>query len=618
VVELKSRPQFFLRFGVSGGHEASRSWYGGITATRLVSIPLSTRSLGRDTVRRDLSKRLGTGEEYTVTQPHESWRGYRTGLVLLTVVAAFAAIATSASGVLANHALSHEALDIADAKAHVTQVWNTIWDKHGRSVRGQSILMGIVDSGIDYRNPDFKNPNGTTRIKFIWDQTSKGTPPPGFSYGHVCTSASVNDGSCTERDVEGHGTHVAGIAVGNGRSSNPARYLGVANMAAIGIVKLRGTAEMDIVDACRYLIQQAQQLHEPIVINLSLGSERGPHDGGDPEGQALGKLTGPGRIIVAAAGNESLRAGHASGTVQNGETVHIRFTAHDVTNGTLHLYYPAADSMTARLIDETTGQQFAPGTGQNGATYTSENGTYGVATRQFRYDTKWQTVTILMAAVRSPVNGPFDLTLDGQRFTQTGRFNIWSGGDHIRFREPDRSITLSSPADVRNIISVANYTTNLSYQDVNGQTIAFCQLADCPAQEQRVGSLDPSSSLGPTADGRQKPDLAAPGGLILSSRSEDVPTCRSAARASCVPPQILVNGGRNVVLLGTSMASPMVAGTVALMLQVRPVLTAQKARQILRGTARHDGFTGKAAWTAQWGAGKLDALAAVRRTKSLG
>ncbi len=521
-------------------------------------------------------------------------------------------------GVRATSVKRHAAVDIADNKARVTQVWTTVRDRQGRQVRGQGVLVGIVDSGIDYRNPDFRNAGGKTRIKFMWDQTATGKPPAGFSYGNVCTPAQINNESCTERDREGHGTHVAGIAAGNGRSSSPARFLGVANMADLGIVKVRGTTETDVADACRYLTEKARQLHEPIVINLSLGSEHGPHDGSGPEAQALNKLTGPGRIIVAAAGNESLRAGHASGVVREGETAHARFTTHDVTDGTLHLYYPVGTTLSIRLVDEATGQQFIPSSDGRITTHASDDGTYKVAMQIHRLNAAWETVTAVIVATRRVVNDPFDLSLEGQRVNHSARFNVWSGGSHIRFRDPDRFITLSTPADARNVVAVANYTTRVSYADAAGQTITFCQLLTCPVQSQKVGSLDPSSSWGPTVDGRQKPDIAAPGGLITSSRSEDVPTCRSAAQPACILPQLLVNGGRNAIALGTSMASPMVAGTVALMLQVRPQLTAQKARQILRDTARHDSFTGKAAWTPQWGAGKLDALAAVRRAKSLG
>jgi minor extracellular serine protease Vpr len=535
---------------------------------------------------------------------------------VLAIMTVLTAVTASAAGVRANPIRLHPALDIADTKTGVAQVWATVRDQRGRAVRGQGVLIGIVDSGIDYRNPDFKNPNGTTRIKYIWDQTTRGKSPAGFAYGSECTSASINNETCAERDLEGHGTHVAGIAAGNGRSSTPASYIGVANQADIAMVKLRGTTETDIVDACRYLIQQAGLLREPIVINLSLGKEGEPHDGSGTIGQALNKLPGPGRIIVAAAGNESLRAGHASGVIRQGQTVHVRFSTQDATDGTLHLYYSVKNTIASSIADEATGQEFTTKANGSVAAYVSSDGTFKVATQLVRKDAKWETLTVLIVAARRPVNGQFDLSLEGTNIVDSGRFNVWSGGSHITFQNPDRYITLATPGDVQNIISVASYTTRTSYQDENGQSITYCELVECSGQAHPVGSLDLTSSWGPTVDGRQKPDIAAPGGLIISSRTEDVPSCQSEQDTGCIPPQSLINGGRDLVALGTSMASPMVAGTVALMLQLNPKLTALKAQEVLRQTARHDSFTGTAAWSAQWGAGKLNALAAVRAVKS--
>lgn len=555
-------------------------------------------------------------KDSTTKRRHDFLARLRLHLCVLATMAGLVNISVSAVAVQANPSRMRPALDIANTKTGVAQVWTTIRDQRGRAVRGQGVLVGIVDSGIDYRNPDFRNPNGTTRIKDIWDQTRKGKAPAGFTYGTECTSPSINNGSCPERDLEGHGTHVTGIAAGNGRSSYPARYIGVANQADIAMVKLRGTAETDVVDGCRYLIQKAQQLRKPIVLNLSLGREGEPHDGSGAVGQALNKLTGPGRIIVAAAGNESLRAGHASGIVHQGQTVHVRFSAQDATDGTLHLYYSVKNAITSRVTDEATGQEFTPNTNGSVATYVSEDGDFKVAMQLVQKDATWETLTVLIGAAKRPVNGQFDFSLEGTKIVDSGRFNVWSGGSHIMFQNPDRYITLATPGDVRNVISVASYTTRTSYQDASGQTITYCELMKCSGQVHRVGSLDLASSWGPTVDGREKPDIAAPGGLIVSSRTEDVRTCQTEQDTGCIPSQGLISGGRDLVASGTSMASPMVAGTVALMLQLNPKMTSQRAREILRQTARHDSFTGTAAWSAQWGAGKLNALAAVRTTKA--
>jgi len=127
-----------------------------------------------------------------------------------------------------------------------------------------------------------------------------------------------------------------------------------------------------------------------------------------------------------------------------------------------------------------------------------------------------------------------------------------------------------------------------------------------------VGDIALSSSRGPTADGRQKPDLSAPGTMITSTLSHDAPVCSSELQTNCIDPTLVTPDGRNFTETGTSMSAPHVTGTVALMLQVNPVLDQRAVTAILRSTARHDQFTGSAAWSPAFGAGKLDALAAVQ------
>ncbi|GIV29361.1 MAG: hypothetical protein KatS3mg028_0427 [Bacteroidia bacterium] len=83
-------------------------------------------------------------------------------------------------------------------------------------------MLGLIDSGIDFSHPDFQYSNGKTRIKYIWDQAVTGTVSPlPFGYGQQWDSTSINNGTCTHNDLAywGHGTHVAGIAAGNGQST---------------------------------------------------------------------------------------------------------------------------------------------------------------------------------------------------------------------------------------------------------------------------------------------------------------------------------------------------------------------------------------------------------------
>jgi hypothetical protein len=139
-------------------------------------------------------------------------------------------------------------------------------DRSGLPIQGAHVLVGLVDSGIDLSNPDFKNTDGSTRVKYVWDQTGTGKPPAGFGFGAECDSARIDRGACKETDVDGHGTYVAGIAAGNGRSSSAPKEVGVAPQADIIAVKSDLFAT-HIIAAWEYLVQKAQELHEPIVIN---------------------------------------------------------------------------------------------------------------------------------------------------------------------------------------------------------------------------------------------------------------------------------------------------------------------------------------------------------------
>jgi hypothetical protein len=139
-----------------------------------------------------------------------------------------------------------------------------------------------------------------------------------------------------------------------------------------------------------------------------------------------------------------------------------------------------------------------------------------------------------------------------------------------------------------------------------------CEVYICLNNTLALGDIKASSSRGPTEDGRQKPDIAAPGTMIISSITHDAPICSGDQQDNCLDPMMITPDGNNYVESGTSMSAPHVAGVIALMLQVNPRLDPNTVDSILRRTARHDQFTGSANWTPSFGAGKIDALAAVQ------
>ena len=187
---------------------------------------------------------------------------------------------------------------------------------------GEGVIIGVIDTGIDIEHPDFRDASGNTRILSIWDHTLDAADvggmakvPDGFTYGTEWTTEQIQGGytTCAHEDTDGHGTHVAGTAGGNDSSANghsyAGPYTGLAPDAQFLIVKFdfdnvkdRNT-ETAILDGINWIFQQAEAAGKPCVINMSLGSDYGPHDGSTAEERGIDDLTGPGKIICIAAGN---------------------------------------------------------------------------------------------------------------------------------------------------------------------------------------------------------------------------------------------------------------------------------------------------------------------------
>ena len=156
------------------------------------------------------------------------------------------------------------------------------------SLRGKGTLIGIVDSGIDYENAEFRNEDGTTRIVSLWDQSVNGRPPAGYSAGTEYTREQIDAALATEdkevrrqmvktSDVSGHGTAVAGIAAGNGRGSEGRRFRGAAPEAELIIVKMGAPREggfprtTELMRGVDYIVRKAVELRRPVAINISFG-----------------------------------------------------------------------------------------------------------------------------------------------------------------------------------------------------------------------------------------------------------------------------------------------------------------------------------------------------------
>ncbi len=207
------------------------------------------------------------------------------------------------------------------------------------NLKGQGVLIGIVDSGVDYTNPIFQYADGTTRIVSIWDQTISGSPPPNFNFGMEYSRDTINAALKLENPMElvpsmdelGHGTMIAGIAAGNEEPLN--NFFGIASESELIVVKLKQAKQalrnffvipddaacysgVDIFFGINYLLQISNSLQRPLVICIALGSSKGGHDGRDLLSNVLSLIgTRPGVAVVVAGGNEGNAKRHYYGSV---------------------------------------------------------------------------------------------------------------------------------------------------------------------------------------------------------------------------------------------------------------------------------------------------------------
>ncbi|MEM9666658.1 MAG: S8 family serine peptidase, partial [Bacteroidota bacterium] len=520
---------------------------------------------------------------------------------------------------------------------------------------GRGVVVGVIDSGIDATHADFSDNNGT-RIQHLLEYKADGSQQE-WSKAEI----DANPASVTQRDGNGgggHGTHVAGTAAGSGRVN--AAYTGIAPESDIIFVKgVRdpnsdgGFTDTDVINGVQYIFDKAGAMGKPAVVNLSLGGHSGPHDGTSLYEQTLSSLSGPGRVIVAAAGNEGSDFIHAGGAVdptKPNETVFFAgnpqqvfmemwYKPNAVQGVSIGVYTLANQQLTfvgrsqpvvagqTLGIDTQTGQLAPVPIEINGQVYG-----YLSADAQSTQDPRNGDGTILMLLQSN--NDPnvqlqqivWSLIYEGQ---SGERMDVWISGGSFLGRPlgdtsvneipGDNSLSVGSPSTARQVISVGAYTTKVEWTDIDGNRQQH-RIRDPNNPEAAIvptmGARATFSSQGPTRDGRTSPDIGAPGERVVSVLSSHLDLRTSfdeVLQQGGTLRTDVVQGGFYQLLQGTSMASPHVAGLVALMLQADPTLDYDRTVQILQSTARSDGTTG-AVPNNEYGYGRVDALAALLQT----
>lgn len=393
-------------------------------------------------------------------------------------------------------------------------------------LEGEGVLIGFIDTGIDYTHPGFMNEDGTTRIDYIYDLSLGGAV---YDREQINLALQSQDpfSVVPSFDQTGHGTHVAGIACAGGRVSE--QYYGVAPRSSIAMVKsTRGQYALstNIMKGLKFLVDKSKELNKPLVVNISLSTNDGAHNGKSLLEQYISTVATLERItIVIAAGNEGDAAHHIGGELQPQQTIFLN-VAGDERAIVFNLYKPILANLSIRIITPT---------GLNsGDIIVREGYSEGIIGRD-RYQIYYTGPKPfdLLGEISIAITTNAQFLSAGQWGIRinllnqyTGVFDMWlpiSEGlnTRTRFLQPTVLNTLGIPATVENVIAVGSYnyiTNNISSFSGRGR----------PAMFQLI-----------------RPDLVAPGENISSlapNRSFDTKT-------------------------GTSMAAPNVAGIAALMME---------------------------------------------------
>ena len=469
-------------------------------------------------------------------------------------------------------------MDVAPGKVNLPQF------KSQTGLTGKGVIVGIVDTGIDPNHPAFQG-----RILRIWDQELPGSGVTEGGYGIELTEGQLT----TSRDTEGHGTHVAGIAGGVDST-----YAGVAPAADYVIVK-SDLQDAHIADGIRYIFRVARELGRPAVVNLSLGGHADAHDGSDSLSQIIDAESGPGRIVCCAAGNEGNDNIHGQAVALPGNTRTMRFNVSNRGVGVAWLngWYPGKSTLEVSV--RTPGGYVTPFqpviTGDNPARdYTLTDGRVVIATPGPDPANGDHNFFVQLRGVGTlPVKGGVWQLRLRNTSTTDARVDVWTlDGQPIpqvifTGTSAKDSIKIGSPGASKRAITVASYTTKVEYTDIDNKLREVGLDLD---------DISDFSSEGPLRNGEQKPDLAAPGAMIVSALSADSKPSRGE----------MVNTNY-VVKAGTSMACPFLTGIVALLLERDPSLEPEVVKELLRENSL---IPGQPAGTfdPKWGFGLINAL----------
>ena len=556
---------------------------------------------------------------------------------------------TAVSELLANGIITQIYFEPAQAKVlnDTMRIWtniDSVLDGNAPLISGftgKDVIIGYIDTGIDFNHLDFQNSDGSTRVLYYWDHTlpfDAQLTPGKYGYGQQWDSTHINAGTCNSLDNNAHGTTVSGAGSGNGLATGTNK--GAAPESDIIVVETNFNLPnwtLTVADGVDFIFAMADTLGKPAVVNTSVGGYLGSHDGTDPASQIIDSLLDDktGRILVAACGNSGNKGKyHASGIVDADTSFTWGIVNPSSAFGSPAVYFDIwSDTLDFENVN------FAFAADNPTPTFDFRNRTQFYNIQSLLNTTTFDTIKVgsnVLAPVEfycEEVNGVYHIeavlqNIDSTDYlyrfetTGSGSYDLWSGawlgasdlkttglptvGNFpaiANYHLPDSLSTIvSSWICSPKVVSVGNFTNQKTYLDFNSNPYVGAY---------PPGELSINSSKGPNRKGVIKPDVSAPGDLILAA----CPLWLSASLQGSNP-AMLAEGGQHVRNGGTSMASPVIAGIAALYLEKCPTSTYQDFLDDLHTFASGDAQTGIVP-NMGYGYGRVDAFELLNSTNFL-
>ena len=514
---------------------------------------------------------------------------------------------------------------------------------------GTGVIAGLFDTGIDPNHAMFRGPDGTSyRVKRFFNMAN------GVTYTDETMSKAT-----TDKSTESHGTHVAGIMAGlggqNGQYGGIKKVFGKETATKVtGNIPFTGVASgadiamgggeltiANITSGCKKIVDYAKSVGKPAVINLSLGHVVGPHDGSSNLCQVLDEL-GKDAIIFVSSGNDGETDCSLTKTFTASDNSIKTFiapnkSAYDATSAfwaydnkplsfQIALYSKKGGNITKTL--DVNNSMILAGTNYTNPAYSHDvdfnnafsSSSFIIVEKGVDSVNKRAYITLSISWTRNlSTNSSNDIVplfivkgAEGQKVLGTVTSKLgFSNLDLAGFDNGNAKESINDNATGKNIIAVGAYSTRSTFITLSGKVYGF-------NNPDMLGDVASFSSYGTSFDGGNLPNICGPGYPVISAYSRYYYTSQNLTEDD-IEAKATVNDRDNHwgQMSGTSMSSPFVAGVGVVMLQANPNLTVSEVRNIMMETATKDEYTAKGD-PIQWGAGKINALEAVKKVLGLG